>query len=65
MEGWKVRYWPSAMLMATIKGVHMRLKGLIKCILFPVYRRSSQIVRYIDEGYSHKEALAKVKVIEV
>jgi hypothetical protein len=43
----------------------MRLKKLIKSILFPVYRRSSQIVRYIDEGYSHKEALAKVKVIEV
>jgi hypothetical protein len=42
----------------------MRLKKLIKCILFPVYRRSSQIVRYIDNGYSHKEALAKVKVIE-
>jgi hypothetical protein len=43
----------------------MRLKHLIKYILFPVYRRSIQIARYIESGYSHQEALAKVKVIEV
>jgi hypothetical protein len=43
----------------------MRLKNLIKYILFPVYRRSLQIERYIEMGYSHQEALAKVKVIEV
>jgi len=43
----------------------MRLKKLIKYILFPVYRRSRQIARYIENGYSHEESLAKVKVIEV
>jgi len=43
----------------------MRLKKLIKHILFPVYRRSCQVLRYIENGYSHEEALAKVKVIEV
>jgi len=31
----------------------MRLKKLIKSILFPLYRRSNQIVGYIDNGYSH------------
>jgi len=41
----------------------MRLKKLIKHILFPVYRRSRQVLRYIENGYSHEEALAKVKVI--
>lgn len=43
----------------------MRLKRILKYILSPVYRRSHQIARYIDNGYSHLEALAKVKVIEV
>ena len=43
----------------------MRLKILFKRILFPVYRRSCQVLRYIENGYSHMEALAKVKVIEV
>ncbi len=43
----------------------MRLKNLIKYILFPAYRRSCQIARYIEKGYSHQEALAKVRVIEV
>jgi hypothetical protein len=43
----------------------MRLKNLIKYILFPAYRRSSQIARYIVKGYSHQEALAKARVIEV
>jgi len=43
----------------------MRLKNLIKYILFPVYRRSIKIARYIESGYSQQEALAKVKVIEV
>ena len=43
----------------------MKFKKLIKYVLFPLYRRSLQIERYIDKGYSHIEALAKVKVIEV
>jgi hypothetical protein len=43
----------------------MRLKDLLKYILFPAYRRSVQIARYLERGYSPQEALAKVKVIEV
>jgi hypothetical protein len=43
----------------------MKLKNLIKYILFPAYRRSIQIAIYIRKGYSHQEALAKVKLIEV
>lgn len=47
------------------QGGIMRFKNLIKYILFPVYRRSVQIGKYIEHGYSQQEALAKVKVIEV
>jgi len=43
----------------------LRLKNLVKRILSPGYRRSCQIVRYIDKGYSHQEALAKVGAIEI
>ena len=43
----------------------MKLKSLIKYILLPAYRRSLQIARYVERGYSHQEALAKVRVIEV
>ncbi len=43
----------------------MRLQNLIKYILFPAFRRSVKIERYIEMGYSQQEALAKVKVIEV
>ena len=42
----------------------MSFKNLIWHILFPVGRRSRQIEKYIESGYSHQEALAKVKVIE-
>jgi len=60
---WKVRYLLTAMLVI-IRGLDMRLIRFIKYILFPMYRRSLQLMRYLDNGYSHKEALAKVKVIE-
>ena len=43
----------------------MIIKNLIKYIICPAYRRSIQIARYIEKGYSHQEALAKVGVIEV
>ena len=52
-------------IVATTREVIMKLKNLIKYILSPVFRRSTKIARYIEQGYSHQEALAKVKVIEV
>lgn len=45
--------------------VDMRLKNIVKRMLSPEYRRSCQIVRCIDKGYSHQEALAKVGAIEI
>ena len=42
----------------------MKFKELVKYILFPLYRRSILALKYVENGCSHKEALAKVKVIE-
>lgn len=42
-----------------------KLKNIIKRILCPAYRRSYKISRYIEKGYSHREALAKVNVIQI
>lgn|GEM_PF-1541894 len=41
-----------------------KLKDIIRCVLCPEYRRSSQISRYIEKGYTHQEALARANVIE-
>jgi hypothetical protein len=42
----------------------MKLKSLLKYILYPSYRRNRQIANYLRRGFTAQEALAKVKVIE-
>jgi hypothetical protein len=42
----------------------MKLKSLLKYILYPTYRRNYQIANHLRRGYNAQEALAKVKVIE-
>ncbi len=42
----------------------MKIKTLIKYVLFPRFRRSIRVARYIERGYNQQEALAKVRVIE-
>jgi hypothetical protein len=48
-----------------ISGVRsMKLKSLLKYILFPTYRHNFKIANYLRRGYTAQEALAKAKVIE-
>ena len=42
-----------------------KLKNIVKCILCPEYRRSLKLAGYVDRGYTHQEALARVGVVEI
>jgi hypothetical protein len=52
------------MFRSPFESIYIRIKSLLKYLLFPSWRRSYLLVKYIHDRLTAQEAMSRLKLIE-